>query len=421
MTTLARSLALALLAAIVCRAQHEALAERIDEKLDDLPRGSHAAVLVVNPLISDTLYQRNIHEPMILASNTKLFTTAVALYLLGPDYPLSTKLLCDDDNLRDGVLDGNLYVKGYGNSAFDSDDLDRFAQTVLDSGATLITGDVIGDDLYFDSEYIRRDWIEDEQTSVDLPPVSALSLDKNQTLKEYRYRRRLRRKWVNISNPPLFFAERLRDSLVAKGATVQGEPHRGFTPPNAVEIADASIPLKELVKIVNKRSDNFRAEVLFKTLGAAATGDQGNAMNSSQTIHKFLKDNGIYKDGAKLVDGSGLSRYNYASADQIVALLTFLYLDVRMFDVYYSSLSVAGVDGTLSGRMQGASAEFNFRGKTGTLNGVSTVSGYLVTSRGEELIVSVLMSFNRRGAGHYRAVQDEIIEMLASYDYSPYD
>ena len=110
--------------------------------------------------------------------------------------------------------------------------------------------------------------------------------------------------------------------------------------------------------------------------------------------------------------GSGISRFDQITVGAIVGLLEKMYFDLKNFKDFYNSLSIAGVDGTLEDRMYVPSDPVNFRGKTGTLNGVSSISGYLTTKNDDELIVSMILEFNRGGAHRYRNAQDRIIEIL---------
>ena len=164
--------------------------------------------------------------------------------------------------------------------------------------------------------------------------------------------------------------------------------------------------------MINKHSDNFLAECLFKTLGAEVSGEQGNSFYSQQAIKKFLKENNVYSPGTEIVDGSGISRLDQATPLAINGVLEKMYFDLNHFDDFYNSLSIAGVDGTLRGRMIGSDAENNFRGKTGSLNGVSGLAGYLTTSGGDDLIITIIFEFNRGGWGYYRDIQDQIVSLL---------
>ena len=127
---------------------------------------------------------------------------------------------------------------------------------------------------------------------------------------------------------------------------------------------------------------------------------------------KFIKSRNISGDPVNIADGSGISRSNYLTANLLVNLLSYIYTDEKLFNDYFNSLSIAGVDGTLSDRMIGTPAQNNFHGKTGTIYGISTISGYLKTSDNRTLVVSMLMSFSENGNFYHRQIQDSIIELL---------
>jgi len=387
----------------------------ITNVLNKLPAGTRIGMLIYNPLTRDTIYSINHTESMIPASNTKLFTTATALEIMGGTYTLSTQILTDDNDLTDGKIDGNIYIKGLGNSTFTAEDLTGMASGLQELGIKAITGDVIGDDTFFDDIYTRDDWIKDENANVKLAPISALVIDRNKTRVRKKRRGRLRTYTVNVTNPPLFAAEKLLEKLNELDIEVEGAAVKGETPLTAQLLLEETIELRELIKMINKNSNNFLAECLFKTIGAIASGKQGNSFYSTQAILTFIEDNGIYSEGTSIVDGSGISRFDQITVGAIVGLLERMYFDIKNFDDYYNSLSIAGEDGTLNARMYNTSAENNFRGKTGTLNGVSSLSGYLATAGGDDLIISIIFEFERGRWNTYRNIQDEIIELLAGW------
>jgi D-alanyl-D-alanine carboxypeptidase/D-alanyl-D-alanine-endopeptidase (penicillin-binding protein 4) len=390
--------------------------QSIQAVLDKLPAGTKTGLMIYNPLTQDTLLQLNHTESMIPASNTKLFTTATALSLMRGDFLLSTQLLTDDNYIEDGVIDGNLYLKGLGNAIFSSNDLITMVDSLTKIGINKITGNIVGDDTYFDDVYTRDDWIKDEKANVKLPAISALVLDRNRTKTIKRRRGRNRTYIINVDNPPLFAAKKLKETFEEFNIEVVGEATYYETPLTANLLMDCSIELREVLKLINKRSDNFLAECLFKTIGAVASGKQGNSFYSTQAVLTFIKDNGIYSQGTAVVDGSGISRFDQVTPGAIVGLLEKMYFDINDFEDYYNSLSVAGLDGTLKDRMKETEAEKNFRGKTGTLNGVSSISGYLSTSGGEDLIVCIIFEFERGRWKTFRNLQDEIIELLANWN-----
>ena len=411
-----------LLVSQISASNKDIIRKRITEVLKKLPSNTTAAILIYDPLTQDTIFHKNHTLSVVPASNTKLFTTATALSIMGGNYPLATKILSDDKDIKKGVINGNLYIKGYGNSVFTIEDLMEMVRTLKKMGIKKITGNIIGDDSYFDELYTRADWINDEAPNIKLPAISALVIDRNRTIGrrtiKVRRRGRIRKREIiyhnYISNPPLYIARLLREKLIKEGIKVQKSAMKGITPPNSLVLTESKILLKDLVQRINKHSDNFLAECLFKTIGAVATGNQGNSFYSTQTVLKFLKDNGIYSNGTAVVDGSGISRYDLVTVGAIVGLLQKMYFDTKNFEDFYNSLSIAGVDGTLRDRMIGSSAENDFHGKTGTLNGVSSLSGYLKTANGEDLIVSIIFDFKRGGTRLYRETENKIVEILTN-------
>ncbi len=357
---------------------------------------------------------------MTPASVTKLFTTITAISLMGPNFQIAVKIYTDSKIPSSGVIDGNLYIKGFGNSLFETADLKAMVQDLKRKGIQKIAGKIIGDDSYFDDEYSRRDWIEDEPGASGIPPVSALVLDRNQQTVARKGRRgKVRISRSLVSNPPLHVAQRLREELREAGIQVSGEAISGITPKTATELLAKGPLLKDLIKIVNKRSDNFLAECLFKTTGAYNSKVEGSAFYASQAEKEFLHRNDIVTDGGELVDGSGLSHFNQASVRSIVNLLEWAYTNLPSFDDFVKSLSISSEDGTLRGRMGGSSAAEHFFGKTGTVNGVSTIAGYLKCANGDELIVGIMFEFGRGNARYYRQLQDLIIETASGYKFDP--
>lgn len=391
----------------------EKIFEHLNKMILDVPKSTKMAVMIYNPLTQDTLFSINHTTSMIPASNTKLFTTATALELMGGDYLISTKLFADDKDFSDGRLDGNIYLKGFGNPTFTTQDLEELVSKLYQSGLRKITGNIYGDDTFFDNVYSRDDWISEEKANVTLPPISALIIDRNRTIVSKKRKGRYRNYFVNVQDPPLFAAKKLKEKLAEFGVESKGKTLSGQTPGNAIPLLESSIELRKLIQEINKHSDNFYAECLFKTVGSVFSGRQGNSFYSTQAILNFIEDNSIYSTGTKLVDGSGISRFDQVTAGAIVGLLEKVYFNIDQYDDFFNSLSIAGVDGTLHRRMISTLAENNFRGKTGTLNGVSSLAGYIRTSNDDDLIVCIMFEFKEGGANKHKNIQDKIVEYLA--------
>ncbi|MEO8399989.1 MAG: D-alanyl-D-alanine carboxypeptidase/D-alanyl-D-alanine-endopeptidase [Ignavibacteriaceae bacterium] len=395
----------------------DVIRNKIQNIIDQLPNGVKIGMLIYNPLTQDTIFQVDPAISMIPASNTKLFTTAVALSYLGGDFPLCTKLFTDDNNIEDGIINGNLYIKGFGNSVFTRRDLEEMITELKQKGIKKITGNIIGDDSYFDNVYTRDDWIKDEVANVNLPPVSAIIIDRNKTRIKRTVRKRIRYYTASISDPPEYAAKLLKDMLKENGIEIIGTSQKGITPSNPNLLSEKNILLRDLVNLINKHSDNYLAECLFKTIGAEVSGIQGNSFYSTQAILSFIRDNAIFSKGTAVVDGSGISRFNQITPGAIAGILEKMYFDLPNYEDFYNSLSIAGVDGTLRNRMDGSFAANNFHGKTGSLNGVSSISGYLTTKHDDDdLIISIMFEFNRGSWNYYRSIQDKIIETLAEWN-----
>lgn len=391
------------------------LNDQISVILSKIPSNTKTAILIYNPLTQDTIFTKNIFAPMIPASITKIYTTAAALSLMGKEYRLSTILFTDDQNIKDSVINGNLYLKGFGNATFTSEDLYDFISRLKSLGIKEITGNIIGDDSYFDNIYYREDWIENENANVKLPPISALVLDRNKTVSLRKKGRRRVYVTENFKNPPLNIAQRFKQLIDESDIKVKGTAKVGITPNNVIELSEKSVSLSELIGMINKHSDNFLAECLFKSVGAFHSGKQGNSFYSQQAIQEFLKNNNIYSYNTEIVDGSGISRFDQITAASVNGVLETMYFDLRNFETFYNSLSHAGVDGTLRNRMSDLPEGYVFKGKTGTLNSVIGLTGYLTSEDKDDLIVTILFEFDSKSWNFYRNIQDEIITALANW------
>jgi D-alanyl-D-alanine carboxypeptidase/D-alanyl-D-alanine-endopeptidase (penicillin-binding protein 4) len=169
------------------------------------------------------------------------------------------------------------------------------------------------------------------------------------------------------------------------------------------------------VENTNKISDNLSAELLLKTVGAVCCGQPGTAQKGILALKNFLQEAGIDSFSYYLTDGSGVSRYDVITANLLVTLLTTMYRDFSVQSEYLASLPIAGVDGTIQNRMKNTPAQGKLRAKTGSLRGVSSLSGYVPTSDGDVLAFSILMQTFVGSAAPYRAAQDSIGVWLAKF------
>jgi serine-type D-Ala-D-Ala carboxypeptidase/endopeptidase (penicillin-binding protein 4) len=214
--------------------------------------------------------------------------------------------------------------------------------------------------------------------------------------------------------PPTAYITALKEALEARGLSVaeSDSASRGHSTTTLDTIAVVlSPPLREIMPVFEKPSQNQIGEILLRTLGLERTGvgipDSGRAV-----IERQLIEWGAARDGFIVRDGSGLSRYNYLSPETIVRVLDVMRRDT-VFQVFYDALPIAGVDGTLANRMKGTYAEANARGKTGFVAQARSISGYVTSADGRLLIYSVLCNNWVVPVRMVERAQDSIVARLA--------
>jgi len=229
---------------------------------------------------------------------------------------------------------------------------------------------------------------------------------------------------VAVLNPTLFFAQSLRDALIARSIAVTGaavdidDVSAELLPQVGVErrvlVTTMSPPLRDVASVLMKVSQNQYAETFLKTLGSAS-GGLGTTTAGRRAAAETFRAWGIPDDGYVISDGSGLSRYNYAAPSAITAILARLYQDPRHREAFAATLPIAGKDGTLSTRMRRSRAEGNAIAKTGSIANVRALSGYVKTRSGETLAFSILANDFVVPAATVNWIADLAVEILANF------
>jgi serine-type D-Ala-D-Ala carboxypeptidase/endopeptidase (penicillin-binding protein 4) len=330
------------------------------------------------------------------ASVQKLLTTTTALERFGDTEHLKTVVRSDREVDEDGVVQGNLYLQGFGDPSFGNRALGVLASRIREAGVESVEGRIIGDESYFDS---RRGLPAGGFTpSSDIGPLSALSFNEG-TLRGFG--------GGFQSNPPKFVAERLRAWLDARGVEVARSARPGKAPGSAELIASVRSPsIASLVRATNQPSDNYYAETLLKGLGARFAGS-GSTAAGAGVVRSFQKTLGV---SSSVLDGSGLSRGD-AISPRAVGRLLIAARQRPWFGSFYRSLPLAGHSGTLRKRMRRTAAAGRCRAKTGTLIGVSSLAGYCRSRGGRNFVFAMLM--NGVNVARARAAQDRIAAALA--------
>jgi D-alanyl-D-alanine carboxypeptidase/D-alanyl-D-alanine-endopeptidase (penicillin-binding protein 4) len=224
-----------------------------------------------------------------------------------------------------------------------------------------------------------------------------------------------RRAEINVLAPELYAGAIFRDMLSYAGIKLNGRVARGLAPAKIQKLAEHRQPMMPTLINLNKVSDNLSAELVLKTIGAEKFGRRGNAANGLRAMRLFLSSAAVDTTAMRLADGSGLSRNNLITPAAIVDLLAAMWNNFRLRNEFISTLPVAGVDGLLYDRMHGTPAEGIVHAKTGTLNGVSALSGYAVTLDGEELVFSIMMQPFVAPTRAIREAQDNICVEICSF------
>lgn len=459
------------------------LRTEIDQLLNDPAFASATwGVYIEIPDKREVLYRHNENKLLIPASNMKLFTTAAALVRFGPNFTYKTRLYTDGV-VQNGTLKGNIVVKGSGDPTISGrynggvivgTFLD-WADSLKAMGINAITGDVIGDDDYFDDVPLGNSWSWDDEpywysahisglsfndNAIDVlikpgekagdpaiieidPPTSYIQIKnnikttENDSVMHYNFNRsidgnlftfwgnmpltkRESKTWASVRNPTLYTVTVLKETLEDNGISVGGKAmdadDRTSKPKYEnmmVAATYTSPPMSEMIKIVNKPSQNFYAEQLLKTLGREYQ-KTGSSSAGVKVVKSFLRETGIDDNAVKIVDGSGLSRLNLITVKQVATLLRYMRKH-RYANYYMNSLPIAGVDGTIRRRMSGTNAAGNLRAKTGSLSYVKALSGYVTTAEGEDIVFSFIVNHYNLPMSMANELQNRIGIILSNY------
>jgi serine-type D-Ala-D-Ala carboxypeptidase/endopeptidase (penicillin-binding protein 4) len=360
--------------------------------------GSGSGALVVDLDTGATLYSRAPDVQRIPASVNKLYTTSTALLRYGEEGQLTTAVLGDAAPDDDGVLKGNLYLRGGGDPEFGRAEARALAGVLATSGLSRVTRRVIGDESHFDrlrggpdSNYGLSEWVG---------PLSALSFNHGFTDGRRPHFQK---------NPAYYAAREFERELRRAGVSLRWHARAGVAPPGAETVGEwASQRMAVLARHTNRPSDNYMAETLLKDLGADFGGEGTTAAGTVVARREAAK----LGANPTMVDGSGLSRQNRTSPRDVVDLLSGLD-DSEVSEPMRLSLAVAGKAGTLSDRMRRSPAKGRCRAKTGTLIGVSNLAGYCNARSGARLAFAFLMNGVSVWTAH--PLQDRMAAALVRY------
>ncbi len=417
-----------------------------------------------------TLYRLREHETFVPASVAKLVTSYAALKRLGPQYTFVTEVYAKG-KLKDGNLHGDIYIKGYGDPFFVDEKTWLFAEKLYSRGLRHVTGNLVVDGSYFSPPVTRID-IDRKENRPYNAVLAALSVDFNtvtfrifppavpgkscivSVLPESSYvelKNKLRvtpkcsypRVTItrtrmkggtgeiftlagviplkaqpfeirsNVAFPLLFSGHALRSRLKAAGIRVDGSVRVGAVPADAKLLANyTSPPLKEILYGLNRFSNNFMAEMLFRALGAKVYGAPATVSKGKKVVETELQKIGLGPRDCIIVNGSGLSREMRVSPYAIRKILESAYRDFSISAEFLSSLATPGTPGTLKLRFSCSRSDLPvLRAKTGSMKGVVTLAGYVKGGNGRILGV-VLLCNGVRKPSRVKKLMDKIVCLL---------
>ncbi len=409
------------------------------------------------------LVSLNENTPLIPASNAKIATTIAALKLLGLDYRFSTKFYYDGE-IKDGILYGSLYVQGGGDPSITAETMWLIAKRIRNLGIHTITGNIYGDDSFFDKQVKPREWNKRERNKPFLALISALSFNYNsieirvspdkegkevlvstqpsapavrvRNFLEIKRKRRafriasqqtqreilltlrgtLRRHdagrtyYQTVRFPALFFLTSLRQSLKEVGVSLEGDIALKHVPAAAKPLHEhKSKPIALIIRDLNKFSSNFIANHLIKTIAAEKTGKPGSFAKGVAIVKDFLTKQGLATESIVIQDGSGLSMKNRMTTRFLVDALRYAYHDLSIFPEVLSSLSIMGVDGSVRKWMVDDKIRGKIRVKTGTLSHAVSLSGYMQAGHGKLLAFSMIFNNFNCCVYNVREVEKEVL------------
>ena len=337
----------------------------------------------------EVIYARNSDILFTPASNMKIFTSAMALKKVGPDYRFHTRLYTAG-KIQGTVLKGDLYIKGFGDPSLVTEQMWILVNELKNLSITKVEGNIIADNSYFAGQGRLKTWSSYKGPEAYLAPAGALSFNFNTvtvhvepgkktgdkprvmvdpdieyfrvrnkavTTVNTRSRRklivnRLKRKghdeiiikgrlpknvarkkfYLNVTDPQRYTASVFKRFLSQAGVRVTGKVKTGLVPRGAALVLDhESPPLGQILRGLNKFSNNFVAEQILKTLGAQFISEPGTTENGVLLLQDYMQELGYTPDQYRMVDGSGLSKTNLVTPDQVIALLEDAHSDLSIF------------------------------------------------------------------------------------------
>ncbi len=444
------------------------------QQLRDLIRHNlpeaQVGVMVMDAKTGKVLFEHNQYRAFTPASIVKLFSATAALAYLGKAFHFITRIGFNPQQLKKGVLKGNLTVEFTGDPSLTDQDLAKLLESVRHVGIKQIRGNIILVNKRYQGPNYAPGWTYDSLYWAFSAPITTIILNQNQVavnfepsktlgkpvrfsrgplarfmtlrtdVKTVTYQQAMHQcsllirvsdanvmhlsgcwptgvagwQTIAITNPALYVSRVIQSDLAKQGVKFSGKVMTGYWAKGVKVLASHdSVRLPGLLHKMLKDSDNVYAESLTKTMGyyRSGHGTFQSGVNALEAEDSQLAD--IDFDQAVLRDGSGQSRYDLLQPQQVVKLLYAIYHNKKLKRILVDALPISGEDGTLEWRMRSEQMRGRVQAKTGSMTGVSALSGYLTTADHKRLIFSIMMNNFVGKIDAARSLQDQMCEVMA--------
>lgn len=430
---------------------------------EGLPDGTDIALMVYDLTNDTTLYAYRENVLCRPASVQKVVTTVSALSQLGPDYSFVTLLRTRGSISADSILNGDLYLVGGLDPALNEHELRSMVTDLMKAGVKRINGTLYADVSAMDSTYWASGWCWDDAPSSFQPYISPLMVHQgfvgiqvrptskgqapevslfpsNNSIKIINNARTqdsrlgvltITRDWMKNDNTIIVegnctrreskelsvvgsadFTFSLFRQYLDEAGISYGDYGWGTCPVMARDISVVSHGLPAIVKECLKESNNLFAEAIFLQTGRINQPKGVSFSSASKFMQNFVgRKFGMVSSSYNIVDGCGLSMYDMCSPKFMVDMLSYIYRDNTIYPLFYKSLPISGVDGTLKSRMSDKTTLNKVHAKTGSVTGVCTLAGYVHTADGRDLAFCIMNEGALKMAPS-RKIQDKICTYL---------
>lgn len=349
----------------------------------DMFETSQVGMMVYDLDADSAIYCHNERQLMRPASTMKLLTAITAIDKLGGSYQFKTDL-CYTGEVTDGTLSGNIYCVGGFDPRFNIDDMRAFVESIRKMGVDTIRGNIYADKSMKDEAQYGEGWCWDD----DNPILSPLLVGRKDV-----------------------FIDRFVQELREAGIVVDAFTGQGRKPDDAFCICRRFHTIDQVLMRMLKESDNLYAESMFYQIGAASGNQPATAHSARSVMNRLIEKVGLDPKRYNIADGSGLSLYNYVTAELEVRLLRYAFKNNNIYLHLHPSLPQAGTDGTLRKRMTSPFTQGNVYAKTGTLSGISSLAGYCTAANGHRLAFAIINQGLLHGRNG-RSFQDRVCTIL---------